>query len=191
MQFCLHCNWKQTLRISQISFVSFHSWHYLQAHHLELLYGLCDAIFSLWETYVLLTFDESCAWPLQLCGWTLIGFESQVWPPSQHEENETLVNATPQHFLGEPIPIVQEAGWALGPIWTGVANIAPTGIRLASRPTNWAIIMWSALNYWPTTTKCSWFVHKWHFVLSVLWENPSAVCQNGDQIVLWSSVKCP
>ena len=121
-----------------------------------------------------------------------LGLNLKSYPP-QREKNETLVNATPRpsYFLEEPIPIVQEAGWALGPIWTCVVNIAPTGIRLASRPTNWAIIMWSALNSWPTATKRSWFVGKWHFVLSVLWENPSAGNQNGGQKVIWSSVKCP
>ena len=29
----------------------------------------------------------------------------------------------------DPVPIVQEAGWALGPVWTGAENLAPTGIR--------------------------------------------------------------
>jgi hypothetical protein len=27
-----------------------------------------------------------------------------------------------------PVPIVQEAGWAPGPVWTGAENLAPTGI---------------------------------------------------------------
>jgi len=27
------------------------------------------------------------------------------------------------------VPIVQEAGWAPGPVWTGAGNLAPTGIR--------------------------------------------------------------
>jgi hypothetical protein len=27
------------------------------------------------------------------------------------------------------VPIVQEAGWAPGPVWTGTENLAPTGIR--------------------------------------------------------------
>ena len=35
----------------------------------------------------------------------------------------------------EPVPIVQEAGWAPGPIWTGAENLAPTGIRSPDRPT--------------------------------------------------------
>jgi hypothetical protein len=29
----------------------------------------------------------------------------------------------------DPVPIVQQAGWALGPVWTGAENLAPTGIR--------------------------------------------------------------
>jgi len=27
----------------------------------------------------------------------------------------------------EPVPIVQEAGWASGPVWTGAENLAPPG----------------------------------------------------------------
>ena len=34
----------------------------------------------------------------------------------------------------DPVPIVQEAGWAPGPIWIGVENLAPTGIRSPDRP---------------------------------------------------------
>ena len=34
----------------------------------------------------------------------------------------------------EPVPIVQEAGWAPGPVWTGAENLAPTGIRSPDRP---------------------------------------------------------
>jgi hypothetical protein len=30
-------------------------------------------------------------------------------------------------------PIVQEAGWAPGPVWTGAENLAPTGIRSPDR----------------------------------------------------------
>ena len=25
----------------------------------------------------------------------------------------------------DPVPIVQEAGWATGPVWTGAENLAP------------------------------------------------------------------
>ena len=33
----------------------------------------------------------------------------------------------------DPVPIVQEAGWAPGSIWTGAENLAPTGIRSPDR----------------------------------------------------------
>jgi hypothetical protein len=32
-----------------------------------------------------------------------------------------------------PVPIVQEAGWAPGPVGTGAENVAPTGIRSPDR----------------------------------------------------------
>jgi len=34
----------------------------------------------------------------------------------------------------DPVPIVQEVGWAPGPVWTGGENLAPTGIRSPDRP---------------------------------------------------------
>ena len=34
----------------------------------------------------------------------------------------------------DPVPIVQEAGWASGPVWTGAENLSPTGIRSPGRP---------------------------------------------------------
>ena len=33
----------------------------------------------------------------------------------------------------DPEPIVQEAGWAPGPVWTGAENLASTGIRSPDR----------------------------------------------------------
>jgi len=47
-----------------------------------------------------------------------------------------VVKATPGHFTPgkDKVPIVQEAGWAPGPFWTGAENIAPTGIRFPDRP---------------------------------------------------------
>ena len=32
------------------------------------------------------------------------------------------------------VPLVQEAGWAPAPVWTGAENLAPTGIRSPDRP---------------------------------------------------------
>ena len=34
----------------------------------------------------------------------------------------------------DQVPIVQEAGWVPGPVWTGSENLAPTGIRSPGRP---------------------------------------------------------
>ena len=34
----------------------------------------------------------------------------------------------------DPVPIVQEAGWAPGPVWTGVENLAHSSIRCPDRP---------------------------------------------------------
>jgi len=34
----------------------------------------------------------------------------------------------------DPVHIVQKAGWAPGPVWTGAENLAHTGIRSPARP---------------------------------------------------------
>jgi hypothetical protein len=34
----------------------------------------------------------------------------------------------------DPVPIVQEDGWAPEPVWTCAKNLAPTGIRSPDRP---------------------------------------------------------
>ena len=34
----------------------------------------------------------------------------------------------------DPVPIVQEVGWVLGPVWTGVENLTPTGIWSPDHP---------------------------------------------------------
>ena len=46
------------------------------------------------------------------------------------------VNVTPRPLFTsgkDPVPIVQEAGWAPGPVWTGAENLTPTGIRTRDR----------------------------------------------------------
>jgi hypothetical protein len=37
----------------------------------------------------------------------------------------------PAAFMPEkdPVPIVQDVGWAPGPVWVSTENLAPTGIR--------------------------------------------------------------
>ena len=48
------------------------------------------------------------------------------------------VSVTPRPLFTpgkDPVPIVQEAGWAPGPVWTGAENLAPpSGIRSLDRP---------------------------------------------------------
>ena len=47
------------------------------------------------------------------------------------------VSVTPRPLFTpgrDPVPIVQEAGWAPGPVWTGAENLAPTEIRSPGRP---------------------------------------------------------
>jgi hypothetical protein len=34
----------------------------------------------------------------------------------------------------DPVPVVQEAGWAPGLVWTGAENLVPTRIRSLDRP---------------------------------------------------------
>ena len=49
-----------------------------------------------------------------------------------------VVNATPRPLYPwerDPVPIVQEAVWAPGPVWTGAVDVSPTGIRSPDRPT--------------------------------------------------------
>jgi hypothetical protein len=47
------------------------------------------------------------------------------------------VSVTPQPLFTpgkKAVPIVQEAGWTTGQVWTGVENLAHTGIRSPDRP---------------------------------------------------------
>jgi hypothetical protein len=43
---------------------------------------------------------------------------------------------TPPHLTPgkEPVPIVQEGGWASGPVWTGAENLASADFRSPDRP---------------------------------------------------------
>ena len=48
------------------------------------------------------------------------------------------------------VPIVQEAGWAPGPVWTGAENLASTGIRSPNLPARSSVAIPTGL---PRTTK--------------------------------------
>jgi hypothetical protein len=52
-------------------------------------------------------------------------------------EEGKVVSSTPRPYFTagkDPVPVVQEAGWAPGPVWAGAENLAPTGIRSPGRP---------------------------------------------------------
>ena len=42
----------------------------------------------------------------------------------------------------DPVPIVREAGWAPGPVWTGAENLASTGTRSLDRPGRSQSLYW-------------------------------------------------
>ena len=50
----------------------------------------------------------------------------------------------PDHFTPRkyPVPLVQEAGWALRPVWTGAENLASTGIRSPDCPARSKSLYW-------------------------------------------------
>jgi len=43
------------------------------------------------------------------------------------------LTALPPSPVKEPVPNLQEAGWAQGPIWTCTENLGPTGILFPER----------------------------------------------------------
>jgi hypothetical protein len=47
-----------------------------------------------------------------------------------------VVSNTPRplYLRNDPVPMVQAAGGAPGPVWTCATNLAPTGIRCPDRP---------------------------------------------------------
>ena len=51
------------------------------------------------------------------------------------------VSLTPRPIF-TPVPMVQVAGWASGPVWTGAENLAPTGIRSPGCPARSQSLYW-------------------------------------------------
>ena len=64
-----------------------------------------------------------------------------------------------------PILIVQESGWAPGPVWTGGENLASTGIRFPDRPARNLSLY--RLRH-PAHNLCftSSLIHNWDFIRS-------------------------
>jgi hypothetical protein len=65
----------------------------------------------------------------------------------------------------DPAPIIQEAGWAPGPVWTGAENLALTRIRSLDRPACSQLLY--QLSHWAyyMVCICSYF----------LWYNPTDI----------------
>ena len=42
----------------------------------------------------------------------------------------------------DPVPILQEAGWAPGPVWKGAENLTSTGIGSPDRPARSESLYW-------------------------------------------------
>jgi len=79
----------------------------------------------------------------------------------------------------DQVPIVQEAGWAPGPVWMGAKNLAPTGIRSLDRPASQSLYrlcypahngrigfhkMWCNPLYWVLRSSQYWKI--WDSVIS-------------------------
>jgi hypothetical protein len=55
-----------------------------------------------------------------------------------------VVRVTPRPLFTpgkDSVPIVQEAGWASGLVWTGAENVATTGIRSPDRQARRAVLV--------------------------------------------------
>ena len=61
---------------------------------------------------------------------------SSTLPSTSALDGGGWLTPRPRRFISGkyPVHIVQEAGWAPGPIWTGAENLDPTGIRSPDRP---------------------------------------------------------
>ena len=57
-----------------------------------------------------------------------------------------------------PVPIVQEDGWAPGPVWTGAENLAPTGIRSPDRPAHSQSLYWQRYPAYVFGVDCTYYV---------------------------------
>ena len=61
---------------------------------------------------------------------SLLSLTSEIeWASGQRHALAALLTG-----MTDPVPIVLQDGWAPGPVWTGVENLAPTGIRSPERP---------------------------------------------------------
>jgi hypothetical protein len=116
------------------------------------------------------------------------------------------VSVTPQPLSTpgqDPVPIVQEAGWAPGPVRTGAEKLAPTRIRsptvqpIASRYTDWATRPLSnkrnLSEYYSKLEMCRPKCHKLNQgstnIPKILEPPPNSRCQKGDkEVPYWGPI---
>jgi hypothetical protein len=86
----------------------------------------------------------------------------------------------------DPLPIVQEAGWVSGPVWTGAENLAPTGIRSPDRLARTECLYW--LSYLgPLLLRHTIFI--WHaFIIrcyATEWEGTDITSTGDCCVTIW------
>jgi hypothetical protein len=94
------------------------------------------------KTHQILHYDKKCTLvqALRLCTGRTAHKGSRAIALLFHDHGTRRwwgVSVTPQPLFTpgkDPVPIVQEAGWAPGPVWTGAENLAPTGILSPDSP---------------------------------------------------------
>jgi hypothetical protein len=65
------------------------------------------------------------------------GIDSSTVPLTSTLDGGWVVRAKPRPLYPrerDPVPVLQEAGWTPGPVWTGAENLALAGIRLPDFP---------------------------------------------------------
>ena len=54
--------------------------------------------------------------------------------PKGAQRYSSTLSPQPLYHGSDPVPTVKEAGWDIGPAWTGAEHLAPNGIRSPERP---------------------------------------------------------
>jgi hypothetical protein len=108
------------------------------------------------HTYIILYYTYTCkVLPLQASMASRVGRSIALPFLGRGIRRGWVVNSMPQpHFTPrkDPVPIVKEAGWAPGPVWTA-ESLAPSGFDpravqpVVSRCSDWAT--------WPTYVRCA------------------------------------
>jgi len=89
------------------------------------------------------------------------------------------VSVTPRPLFTRgktPVPILQEAGWTPGPVWTGAENLASTGIRSPDRPARSESLYrlrypahkcyWKNVKFTPANITANWAFNHFGFMVS-------------------------